>query len=61
MMFFGFGFLMTFLKKYGYGALTYNFLLSAVTVQWAMLLNQWIKHRIEDSPSPSVIKIGVNE
>ncbi|XP_065674348.1 ammonium transporter Rh type C-like [Hydra vulgaris] len=42
MMFIGFGFLMTFLKKYGYGAISYNLLLGAVTIQWSTLINMWI-------------------
>lgn len=46
MIFIGFGFLMTFLKKYGFGAVSYNLLLSAITIQWGTLLNAWIKQRI---------------
>lgn len=38
MIFIGFGFLMTFLKRYGYGAVGFNMLLAAVTIQWAMLV-----------------------
>lgn len=34
MMFIGFGFLMTFLRKYGFGALSYNFILCAFGIQW---------------------------
>ncbi|KAJ2951604.1 hypothetical protein O0L34_g13760 [Tuta absoluta] len=37
MIFIGFGFLMTFLKKYCYSALGFNWLLAALVVQWAML------------------------
>jgi len=36
MMFVGFGFLMTFLRKYGFGALSFNFLLCAFGIQWGM-------------------------
>eukprot|EP00727_Mastigamoeba_balamuthi_P008999 m51a1_g4721 putative ammonium transporter rh type c (472) ;mRNA; f:321828-323475 len=39
MVFVGFGFLMTFLKKYGYGAIGLNFFLSALVIQWAILNN----------------------
>ena len=46
MMFFGFWFLMTFLKKYGFGAITYNFLISAIVIQWATLLNTWVRQRV---------------
>ena len=34
MMFIGFGFLMTFLRRYGFGALTFNFILCAFGIQW---------------------------
>ncbi|XP_059062821.1 ammonium transporter Rh type A [Achroia grisella] len=37
MIFIGFGFLMTFLKKYSYSALGFNWLLAALVVQWALL------------------------
>ncbi|CAD5113067.1 DgyrCDS2262 [Dimorphilus gyrociliatus] len=39
MMFIGFGFLMTFLKKYGFGAVGLNFLISAFTIQWATIFH----------------------
>jgi ammonium transporter Rh len=39
MMFIGFGFLMTFLKKYGYSAVGYNFLLAALAIQWSFFTN----------------------
>lgn len=35
MIYVGFGFLMTFLKKYGYGAVGYNFFIAALVAQWA--------------------------
>lgn len=37
MIFIGFGFLMTFLKRYGYSAVGLNFLIAAITLQWATL------------------------
>jgi len=37
MIFIGFGFLMTFLRKYGHSSIGLNFLLGALTIQWAML------------------------
>ena len=33
MIFIGFGFLMTFLSKYGFSSVGFNFLISAVTIQ----------------------------
>ncbi|XP_013381459.2 ammonium transporter Rh type B [Lingula anatina] len=38
MIFVGFGFLMTFLKRYGFGSMGFNFLLSALVVQWQILM-----------------------
>jgi ammonium transporter Rh len=38
MMFIGFGFLMTFLKRYGYSSLGYNFLIAAFVLEWALLV-----------------------
>ena len=34
MMFIGFGFLMTFLRKYGHSSVGFNFLVSAFVIQW---------------------------
>ena len=39
MIFIGFGFLMTFLKRYGFGAVGLNFLVSAFVIQWAILFS----------------------
>ena len=38
MIFIGFGFLMTFLKKYGLSAVSLNMLLSVMCVEWAILV-----------------------
>ena len=45
MIFVGFGFLMTFLKKYGYGAVGYNFFVSALAIQWYIIIAGCIEHR----------------
>lgn len=37
MIFVGFAFLMTFLKKYGYSATGFNLFLGALVIQWAFL------------------------
>jgi ammonium transporter Rh len=50
MIFVGFGFLMTFLKKYGYSAVALNFLIAAITLQWATLC-QGVFHGLEGSDS----------
>ncbi|GFU34228.1 ammonium transporter Rh type B [Nephila pilipes] len=42
MIFVGFGFLMTFMKKYGFSAVGLNFLLAAISIQWAIIMqNVW--------------------
>ncbi|XP_076366995.1 ammonium transporter Rh type A-like isoform X2 [Tachypleus tridentatus] len=45
MIFIGFGFLMTFLKKYGYSAVGLNMLLACIAVQWGIIMqNVWHTH-----------------
>ncbi|KAM5291789.1 ammonium transporter Rh type C [Ctenodactylus gundi] len=44
MLFVGFGFLMTFLQRYGFGAVGFNFLLAAFGIQWALLMQGWFHH-----------------
>lgn len=39
MVFIGFGFLMTFLRRYGFSSVGFNFLLSAAMIQWALICN----------------------
>ncbi|XP_022107423.1 ammonium transporter Rh type B-like isoform X2 [Acanthaster planci] len=43
MMFIGFGFLMTFLKKYGYGSAGFNFLIAAFVLEWATLMRGFLE------------------
>lgn len=38
MIFIGFGFLMTFLKRYGYSAIGLNLFVGALVIQWAILM-----------------------
>ena len=37
MIFVGFGFLMTFLRRYGYGSIGFNLLMAAFAVQWSTI------------------------
>ena len=37
MIFVGFGFLMTFLRRYGYSSIGFNLLLAALVLQWGTL------------------------
>jgi len=48
MIFIGFGFLMTFLKKYGLSAVSLNFLISALCIQWSILMQGWLHPHCED-------------
>jgi len=41
MMLVGIGFLLSFLKRHGYGSLGFNFLLTCYVIQWALLVNGW--------------------
>lgn len=56
MIFVGFGFLMTFLKKYGFSSIGINFLLAAFVLQWALIVRGFIEHF-----SGGNFKIGIDE
>ncbi|KAK1154663.1 ammonium transporter Rh type B-like [Acipenser oxyrinchus oxyrinchus] len=55
MIFIGFGFLMTFLKRYGYGSVGFNFLIASFSLQWATLMQGFFHGMKEDGK----IHIGV--
>jgi ammonium transporter Rh len=42
-MFIGFGFLMTFLRRYGYSSVGFNFLIAAYVIEWSLLVRGWIE------------------
>jgi ammonium transporter Rh len=44
MIFIGFGFLMTFLKRYGFSAVSVNLLVAAFVLQWAYIVRGIIHH-----------------
>ncbi|ODM95071.1 Ammonium transporter Rh type B [Orchesella cincta] len=44
MIFIGFGFLMTFLRKYGYSAVGYNLLIAAIAIQWSIICRGIFHH-----------------
>uniref|UniRef100_A0A1I8G5P9 Ammonium_transp domain-containing protein n=1 Tax=Macrostomum lignano TaxID=282301 RepID=A0A1I8G5P9_9PLAT len=46
MMFIGFGFLMTFLKWYGFSSVGLNMMIAALVIQWSMIINGFfhLKH-----------------
>lgn len=54
MIFVGFGFLMTFLKRYSFGGVGFNFLIAAFGLQWALLMQGWFHHLGDDG------KISIN-
>ncbi|XP_076873765.1 ammonium transporter Rh type A [Brachyhypopomus gauderio] len=54
MIFIGFGFLMTFLKRYGFSSVGINLLLAALGLQWGLLMqNFW-------HMSDGIIKVSIN-
>ncbi|TWW75572.1 C 1 FRhcg1 Rhesus blood group family type [Takifugu flavidus] len=55
-IFVGFGFLMTFLKRYSFGAVGFNFLIAAFGLQWALLMQGWF-HSLDYTDGK--IKIGI--
>nr|ANV82514.1 ammonium transporter Rh type A [Clarias batrachus] len=58
MIFIGFGFLMTFLKRYGFSSVGMNLLLAAFGLQWGLLIqNIWHLH---DGKIPVSIKSMIN-
>lgn len=58
MIFVGFGFLMTFLKRYSFGAVGFTFLIAAFGLQWALLMQGWF-HSLD--PTTGKILIGVEK
>ncbi|XP_026478713.1 ammonium transporter Rh type B-like [Ctenocephalides felis] len=55
MIFVGFGFLMTFLKRYGYSSVGFNLLVAALVVQWAVLCRGYFE--LEDGK----IRLGLRD
>lgn len=49
MMFVGFGFLMTFLKRYGYSAVGFNFVVAAYVLEWSLLVRGWLESSLDDT------------
>lgn len=60
MVFVGFGFLMTFLKKYGGSAVGFNFYMSALAAQWAVLVNSFW-HQAHGGKSFHNVKLGLGD
>ena len=45
MLFAGFGLLLTFLRKYGFSAMGYNFLISALVIEWSTIMQGFFEMR----------------
>lgn len=59
MIFVGFGFLMTFLKKYGLSAVSLNLLVAALCIQWQVLVTGFLHlhyDKCEEEPSTGIQK-----
>jgi ammonium transporter Rh len=61
MVFIGFGFLMTFLKRYGYGSIGYNFLIAAYSLQWAILIRGWFSELTAGGGNNGFFSIGIQK
>lgn len=55
MIFFGIGFLLTFMKKYGYASISYNLFIGALIVQWSTLVNCWVRNAFDGVLSALVL------
>ena len=69
MIFVGFGFLMTFLRRYGYSSIGFNLLLAALVVQWGTLttglfgfidISDQRDNLPDDQDPPFKIKVGLH-
>ena len=58
MIFIGFGFLMTFLKKYTFSSVGLNFIIAAFAIQWSMIVNGVI-HNIYEGHASQKISLGI--
>jgi hypothetical protein len=54
MMFVGFGFLMTFLRKYGYGSVGFNMLIAAFVIEWALIVRGFIEQGLSNGGQFSI-------
>jgi ammonium transporter Rh len=48
---------MTFLKKYGWGSVGYNFLVAAYVLEWALLVRGWFFEGIKNANSTFTLSI----
>ena len=57
MIFIGFGFLMTFLKRYGLSAISLNMLISAFAIQWTILVSGFFHLHYDKCPEESDLEL----
>jgi len=60
MIFFGFGFLMTFLRRNGYSAIGYTFVTSALVIEWSMILQTVVEEIVQKHGISKRHEIGIN-
>ena len=58
MIFIGFGFLMTFLKKYTFSSVGLNFLIATFAIQWSMIVNG-VVHSIYEGHGDQPIALSI--
>ena len=61
MIFVGFGFLMTFLKKYGLSAVSLNLLVAALCIQWQVLVSGFLHLHYDKCNEESITGIQRRE
>ncbi|KAH7730067.1 CBN-RHR-1 protein [Aphelenchoides avenae] len=58
MIFIGFGFLMTFLRRYGFSSVSLNLLLASVTIQWSIIIRGFMSTKFADD---GVFTVSIDE
>eukprot|EP01087_Luapelamoeba_hula_P005737 TRINITY_DN1579_c0_g1_i1.p1 TRINITY_DN1579_c0_g1~~TRINITY_DN1579_c0_g1_i1.p1 ORF type:complete len:332 (+),score=43.44 TRINITY_DN1579_c0_g1_i1:209-1204(+) len=61
MIFFGFGFLMTFLRRYGFSAICYSFIIAAIVCQWSIVLELFFEELHYGASFDNRREIGVEK
>lgn len=61
MVIFGFGFLMTFLRRCGFSSVAFTFLITGVTTQWSLLCGAFFSAVQEDNGFSEAFQIGIEE
>jgi len=59
MIFIGFGFLMTFMRKYGFGAISFNMMLAAFAIQWSILVHGFMHKLFSDELGDEKITLNL--